>query len=104
MTIILSCKGNAIFVDAIVTGGPGENSGDMLDRRLRSKRDPEAYLRYQLYVDTARTIVFGDGTRGTSGLVFPPENRTKHIYAQIFGGQSGVEGDYDDMVVITVMP
>jgi spore coat protein U-like protein len=104
LTIVLSCKGDAIYVDAVVTGGPGENSGDMLDRRMKAKKDPEAYLRYQLYVDSARTRVFGDGTRGTEGLVFPPENRTRHIYAQIFGGQSGPEDDFSDMVTITVMP
>ena len=104
LSIVLSCKGSAIYVDAVVMGGPGENSGDMLDRRLRAKKNPDAYLRYQLYVDSARTRVFGDGTRGTEGLVFPPQQRTQHIYAQIFGGQSGVEGDYSDMVVITVMP
>jgi len=104
LSIVLSCKGNAIYVDAVVTGGPGENSGDMLDRRLRAKKNPDAYLRYQLYVDSARTRVFGDGTRGTEGLVFPPQQRTQHIYAELFGGQSGPEDDFSDTIVITVMP
>ena len=104
LSIVLSCKGNAIYVDAVVMGGPGENSGDMLDRRLRAKKNPDAYLRYQLYVDSARTRVFGDGTRGTEGLVFPPQQRTQHIYAELFGGQSGPEDDFSDTIVITVMP
>ena len=104
LSIVLSCKGNAIYVNAVVTGGPGENSGDMLDRRLRAKKNPDAYLRYQLYVDSARTRVFGDGTRGTEGLVFPPTQRTQHIYAEMPGGQSGPEDDYSDMIMITVLP
>ena len=104
LSIVLSCKGDAIYVEAVVTGGPGENSGDMLDRRLRGKKNPDAYLRYQLYVDSARTRVFGDGTRGTEGLVFPPANRTQHIYAELPGGQSGPEDDFSDMIMITVMP
>jgi len=104
LTIVLSCKGDATIVDAVVTGGAGENSGDMLDRRLRGKKNPDVYLRYQLYVDSARTRVFGDGTRGTEGLVFPPTNRTKQIFAEMPGGQSGPEDDYSDMIMITVMP
>jgi spore coat protein U-like protein len=104
LTIILSCKGNAIYVEAVLTAGPGENSGDMLDRRMRHKKDPEAFLRYQLYVDAARTRILGDGTRGTDVLVFPFTNRTGHVYAEMPGGQSGVEGDYSDMIQITVMP
>jgi len=104
LSIVLSCKGDAIYLEAVVTGGPGENSGDMLDRRLRGKKNPDAYLRYQLYVDSARTRVFGDGTRGTEGLVFPPANRTQHIYAELPGGQSGPEDDYRDTIMITVMP
>ena len=104
ITLILSCKGNAIYVDAVITAGPGENSGDMLDRRLRHKKDPDAYLRYQLYVDAARTRILGDGTRGTEVLVFPFTNRTGQIYGEMPGGQSGVEGEYGDMIQITVMP
>jgi spore coat protein U-like protein len=104
LTIVLTCKGDATYVDAVVTGGPGENSGDMLDRRMRAKKNPDAYLRYQLYVDAARTRVFGDGTRGTEGLVFPITQRTQHLYAEMPGGQSGPEDDYSDTIVITVMP
>jgi spore coat protein U-like protein len=104
LSIVLSCKGDAIYVDAVVTGGPGENSGDMLDRRLRGKKNPDVLLRYQIFVDSARTRVFGDGTRGTEGLVFPYSQRTQHLYAELFGGQSGPEDDYSDMIVITVMP
>jgi spore coat protein U-like protein len=104
LTIVLSCKGDAVTVDAVVTGGPGENSGDMLDRRLRAKKNPDAYVRYQLYVDAARTRVFGDGTRGTEGLVIPYLNRTKQIYAEMPGGQSGPEDSYSDMIQLTVMP
>jgi spore coat protein U-like protein len=104
LSIVLSCKGDAIYVDAVVTGGAGENSGDMLDRRMRGKKNPDVLLRYQLYVDSARTRVFGDGTRGTEGLVFPQQQRTQHIYAEMPGGQSGPEDDYSDTIVITVMP
>ena len=104
LTIVLSCKGDSVHVDAVVTGGPSENSGDMLDRRLRAKKNPDAYVRYQLYVDSARTRVFGDGTRGTEAIVFPYTNRTGHIYGQIPGGESGPEDKYGDMIMITVMP
>jgi hypothetical protein len=69
----------------VLTAGPGENSGDMLDRRMRHKKDPEAFLRYQLYVDAARTRILGDGTRGTDVLVFPFTNRTGHVYAEMPG-------------------
>ena len=104
LVIVVTCKGEAINVDAVLTAGPGENSGDMLDRRLRHKHDAAEYLRYQLYVDTARTRVWGDGTRGTEAIVLGNTNRTGHAYAEIPGGQSGIEGEYSDRVVITVLP
>jgi spore coat protein U-like protein len=104
MAIVLTCKGDATYVDAVVTGGPGENSGDMLDRRMRGKKNPDVLLRYQLYIDPARTRVFGDGTRGTEGIVFPITQRTQHLYGEMPGGQSGPEDGYSDTIVITVLP
>ncbi|HET6264002.1 MAG TPA: spore coat U domain-containing protein, partial [Usitatibacter sp.] len=98
------CKGTAILFDIPLTAGPGENSGDMLDRRLRHRDGDE--LRYQLYVDSARTRVWGDGTRGTEAIVLTARTATKvgTAYGEIPGGQGGPEGDYDDTIVITVLP
>jgi len=98
------CKGTAILLDISLTAGPGANSGDMQHRRLRH-RDGDV-LRYQLYVDSARTRVWGDGTRGTEPIVLTARTATKigTAYGEIPGGQGGAEGDYDDTIVITVLP
>jgi spore coat protein U-like protein len=76
----------------------------MLNRRLRH-RDGD-FLRYQLYVDSARTRVWGDGTRGTEAAVMTTRGSNKFatIYGEIAAGQGGTEGDYDDTLVITVLP
>jgi spore coat protein U-like protein len=100
----VQCKGTAILLDIPLTANAGQNSGDMLDRKLRHRDGDE--LRYQLYVDSARTRVWGDGTRGTEVAIMTTRGAVKFvtIYGDMPAGQWGSEGDYDDQIVITVLP
>jgi spore coat protein U-like protein len=62
-------------------------------------------LEYNLYLDAARTMIWGDGSRGTSRYqVRPSEGRTESIaiYARIPARQTVVPGSYSDHVVLTV--
>ena len=59
-TVQVDCRGNAIVVN--ITLGPG-GSGSYAARRMTNGTDN---LFYNLYLDTNRTVVFGNGTGGSS--------------------------------------
>lgn len=62
-------------------------------------------LAYNLYLDAARTVVWGDGTGGSSayGPVHPAEGSTTlTIYGRIPAGQHVAAGSYSDTVTVTL--
>jgi spore coat protein U-like protein len=67
-------------------------------------------LRYQLFLDTARTQLWGDGTSATSvikdTITIPKVNWSQDyfVYGRMMGEQSdAVEGSYVDRLIITLM-
>jgi spore coat protein U-like protein len=73
-----------------------------LPRHMARRGKP---LEYNLYLDAARTVVWGDGSRGTSRYQARPiEGRTESvpIYARIPPRQTVVPGSYSDHVTLTV--
>lgn len=63
-------------------------------------------LNYNLYMDALRSIIWGDGTNGSSqyGPVNPPNNQNVPliIYARIPAGQDVGTGSYTDSITATV--
>lgn len=66
-------------------------------------------LNYNLYADGAHTLIWGDGTGGTSTVsdsyTLPASSSTRDytVYGRISGAQSSaVAGNYLDTVLITV--
>ena len=59
-------------------------------------------LPYNLFLDVARQVVWGDGTEGTSYWTAPGGTAQAQIYARIPAGQDAVAGDYSDSVVLTI--
>ena len=64
-------------------------------------------LRYNLYLDAARTVVWGDGTGGTQGLfVHNPQRNNQDIIVPIFGRIPALQdrgvGTYTDTIIVTV--
>jgi spore coat protein U-like protein len=66
-------------------------------------------LQYDLYLDIGRTVIWGDGTNGTSmiqdsyTLASSPVNKSYPVYGRIAGGQStATPGTYTDSLMITV--
>jgi spore coat protein U-like protein len=82
--------------------GPG--SADSFNPRKLFKGS-EA-LSYNLYRDAARSVIWGDGTGGTSFyfVADPPNNKnvTLTIYARVPAGQDISAGDYTDNVVAVI--
>lgn len=103
-TVTVSCFGvlGGVFQVALSTGG----SGTFSPRRMASGANT---LSYNLYVDSSRTQIWGDGSGGTSiqslncillclGI---PQNFT--VYGRIPASQTGTHsGTYGDTITVTV--
>lgn len=82
-----------------MAASPG-NSANFNQRRLQAG----AYaLNYNLYLDPSRTVIFGDGSPGTSksagicaaACVVP-------VYGRLLAGQTVPAGSYQDSVLVTL--
>jgi spore coat protein U-like protein len=98
--VIVDCAGTGETpTRATVSAG---NSGNQLNRSMSSGRQE---ILYNLYVDSARRIVAGDGTQGSSPLV-PRLSRAERTLYFLFGaipGEQPVEaGRYSDRLRIEV--
>ncbi|MFO0749335.1 MAG: spore coat U domain-containing protein [Myxococcota bacterium] len=64
-------------------------------------------LAYNLYMDAARMLVWGDGSAGTNayGPVTPPSGQPLQvpIYGRIAGGQNVPVGSYRDTLTVTLV-
>ena len=88
----------------VVTLGPGLN-GDMLNRAMKKGTED---LFYNLFTDSARTVIWGDGTGGTAVQTGVKNgNGTRRFnyraYGQIPPLQDPEPGDYADSVLVTVI-
>ena len=63
-------------------------------------------LNYNLYLDAARTIIWGDGTAGTQTYFIknPPNNQdvTVPLYGRVPTGQSVSKGAYSNTITVTI--
>ncbi len=62
-------------------------------------------LSYNLYLDTARTIVWGDGSAGTQVYTgtYPGSGAVAvSIYGRIFNGQDAAVGSYADTITVAI--
>lgn len=101
-TFTVKCNGNQ---DETITASTGANSGDYNNRLMRGG-DGNDTLRYQLYIDSARTIVWGDGSGNTSAIIGHENGAFNDhtIYASMPAGQNGGIGTYSDTITITILP
>jgi spore coat protein U-like protein len=98
-TITYRCTKPAVYR---ITLGPG-SSGSYAARQLRNGAE---VLRYNLFLDAARTSVWGDGTGGTGagpGVVVDAGagSDTAYVFARVFPLQDVGVGLYSDTVQIT---
>jgi spore coat protein U-like protein len=80
----------------ISTGSSGSYSA-------RTMRSGAATLLYNLYLDAARTMVWGDGSAGTFTDSPNPGNVTRSIpvYGRIPANQDAASGSYSDTILVT---
>ena len=60
-------------------------------------------LAYNVYLDAARTTVFGDGSGGTSGTLLGGggQQQTASVYGRVFAQQDVSAGTYADTLTVT---
>jgi spore coat protein U-like protein len=99
-TVTLNCNGGAKNVTVEISRGGASSFA------LRRMVNGASQLRYNLYLNAARTIMWGDGTGGTQShnLDNPPNNQdvSLTIFARIAAEQDVSSGSYSDSVTVTV--
>lgn len=98
-SIVATCSNSVPYTIALSAGtGSG---GTVALRRMTSGSDT---LNYQLYTDSQRTALWGDGTAGTtvSNQTGTGSAQTITVYGRIPTGQTPPVGTYTDTVTVTV--
>lgn len=94
------CRGGRTTV--VVRLSPGR-SGVSTNRYMTSGSD---LLYYNLFTNASRTVIWGDGSAGTSLVSRSKGNGRRRfefmVYGRIFGSQDAVPGFYTDDIVVTV--
>ncbi len=105
-TISVSCTSDV--VKANVSMGPSAISGMFIPRRMKQSGGADR-LSYNIYTDVARTVVFGNGTGGTTNIRLQrppgkpaPWNQNIEIYGRIPPGQDVSVGSYADTLTVTL--
>jgi spore coat protein U-like protein len=99
-SVIYNCGAGTATIAIDLSRGSG---GTFTPRTLLSGASP---LDYNLYLDAARTTVWGDNTSGTSNYTAasPPANTDVPItiFARVPAEQDAAVGSYSDTVVVTI--
>ena len=98
-SVTYRCSGNANVMVTITTG----QSGTFSPRRLANGAQQ---LAYNLFIDAARSVVWGDGSAGTQthtqNNVPNNTNVTVNVYGRIPAAQDVTAGSYADSVSVTI--
>ncbi len=108
--IAVSCGSLVLSVTPFTVALSSGTSGSMAARAMANGG---SQLQYQLYTDSARSIVAGDGTGGSStmsgtitnvaGAALGSGSTTMNVYGRIPAGQiMATPGNYVDTVLVTV--
>ena len=100
-SVDVDCRG--VRGTFVITIGAG-SSNDFGQRLLQSGTDA---LAYNIYLDAARSRVWGDATAGTSVFsLFRPSGRLRQsfpVYGRLFAGQDVDPGTYSDNLLVTII-
>jgi spore coat protein U-like protein len=69
----------------------------------REMRQGAQVLQYNLYIDAARTVIWGDGTGGSSTYTGTSGGaQSVPVYGSIFPLQDAGAGNYSDTIIVTI--
>ncbi len=93
--LLLSCDNNSIGVSFNLKLGTGQSND--FNRYLSNNKEN---LYYNIYLDNSRSIVFGDGTLGTSSYSGTTSNNNNiNVFAKIPKNQNIEPGNYQDNII-----
>lgn len=85
------------------TVSPSPDSGSFEYRLMRRQGDASATLKYQLYTEWSRSIVWGDGTGGSVPIVISVFSYSQvEAFGRVFANQDAVPGEYSDDILVTI--
>jgi spore coat protein U-like protein len=93
-TVTVSCDAAAPYSVAINAGGTGSFN--------RAMSFGANQLAYNLYADSARTVVWGDGTGATSRVNHAGTGAVDIVYGRVPARQNVRAGSYGDSLIVTV--
>jgi spore coat protein U-like protein len=93
-SITVTCDTTDSYTVALSSG-----HGTLLDRQMQVGSN---VLHYNLYSDTLRSLIWGDGTSGTSLVSGSATSATYSVYGLIPGGQRIPAGTYADAITVTL--
>ncbi len=90
------------LLDAITINLSTGNSGNYTARTMLNGSNS---LSYNLYMDAARTVIWGDKSNGTSNYtaILAVLPITLSIYGRIPARQNAMAGSYTDTIVVTML-
>ncbi|EMU5279566.1 Csu type fimbrial protein [Yersinia enterocolitica] len=102
-SIIIQCSGTPSITLALNSGA--NTTGNIATgRRLLNSATGE-YLFYQVFQDSARSVIWGNGSNGGTAQVITANSTLQQIvlYAQLFASSSfPTAGNYTDTLLVTV--
>ncbi|ATM96062.1 sigma-fimbriae subunit [Yersinia frederiksenii] len=102
-SIIIQCSGTPSLSLALNSGA--NTSGNIASgRRLLNSATGE-YLFYQIFQDSARSVVWGNGSNGGSAQVITANSTLQQVilYAQLFASSTlPTAGNYTDTLLVTI--
>jgi len=91
--------------DVTISIGPSPNSGSFDPRQMKLSGGSE-YIDYNLYIDSGRTQIWGDGTGSTFTLtdkVFKKRDWVPTVYGRIPPEQDVSVGTYNESLTVTIV-
>jgi spore coat protein U-like protein len=92
--VSVNCSPSASYTVTLSAGG-----GSYSQRQMSSAND---VLNYNLYTNASRSIVWGDGSAGTSTVGGSGESANHTVYGRVPAGQNRKVGSYGDTIIVTV--
>ena len=92
-------------VTVTISIGPSPNSGGFDPRKMKLSGGSE-FINYNLFIDSGRTQIWGDGTGNTftsSKMVFKRAPWIATVYGRIPPSQNVLIGSYNETLTVTIV-
>lgn len=102
-SIIIQCSGTPSLSLALNSGA--NTSGNIASGRRLLNSFTGEYLFYQIFQDSARSVVWGNGSNGGSAQVITANSTLQQVilYAQLFASSTlPTAGNYTDTLLVTI--